>query len=719
MRVRATRLSATGGNASALRPLTIGQLLPAGAGRVAAIYTDPAKPSWSEVIEQNRKALGPELAVNPTLPPTVTQNGEWLVFTNVPGSTLVMFEVGTVPDAGGAWLVDLDVQQVTVGGVRTVIYGPGELPVRAYVGTYRTQNGRYFESPARLTGSGSGTSNRITLQSAAGSLSSLRVRVSVRQIADWSQLVLFNDSMGVDPVFDPREAKGLGLLLDRSFGLERGPELVTNGSFDTATGWVIPPAGTLGTIAGGTLSFARPADSSSNTGAAFGPAAAVVGRTYHVRFDVVSGSGNILVNEVASVPATSGPKSVYITAVNTTAFSVRGFAGMSATIDNVSVREIPGNHRQQPTAAARGEFSARYNLLASSQCLGATWGAIGSGTKTDISANVLGGAITGGVRQASNGADWHRLENLTSVTLTAGMSYRLRFYMAPGTSGLYRCTIRNSSSAETMVRGPFAGAPVTSSSAGPAVDVSVVQVEPDLWVATFDFVPSTTGAHTFSIGPWSNTTGLDIIAYGGDIRLTADAIPSLPEYQAVRSPTDYDTEGFPVYHRSLTDDWSFFDIDPNGASQAYIFWAGRKRVDITAIIMESSVNSTTGVGAFAVVQLANGVVARSGGSIPGPSATVPNTAPNRLAFSKRASISEDILDVYSGKTRVSQNSADQGSGAYQPYRVFCGARGGTALFQATETFAPETVLLMQTGDDLGSAFARLQDGYAKAAGVQP
>jgi hypothetical protein len=706
MRMRATRTSATGCNARK-RALTIGQLLPAGLGRVAFIGTDPNDPSWNEVYRQNRKALGPERVPQSAylsstgwqLSPGVTITGERAVATAAAQFGIAGYYQTVVP--GQTYFVTTIVDSVAAGSVRPVLLGGTQVS-----GTTRTAPGVYFEVLRSVTGN-----DRFAVQFNGAGSNTATARVFAQEIADWSQIVLFNDLNGTEPIFDVREQKGLGLLLDRSFGLVRGPERVTNGTFDAnVAGWTPQNANAPVWVAG-----QMSVTTTLGGGGEWQDVPVTAGQWYEVTsawslalaasLRVFDGAN--FTTTLAQTSDIAGPVARAGLWVRPTGSVIRVYLRSSGNgeqrFDNISVREVPGNHRQQPTAAARGEFSARYNMLTATEDFAdPAW------IRTS-SAPGLVPTVTRDHGLAPNG-----INTADRLQMDGG---------APGGNGLSQ--IRQS------YLGAVVGHPVVwslwmRSLAGPVAvslfaDQAVTSVTvTETWQRFTLPTNATSASGEVRIAKrdiWGTSGVADLLVWGAQVRLGADTAGTLPEYQAVRSPTDYDTVGFQIEYRSITDDSSFFDINPGGATQAYVFWAGRKLVDTTAIIMEASVNSTTGQGSFAVVQLAGSIQGRSGGSIPGASASAPNTAPNRLAFSMRSSIGQDILDVYSGKTRTSQNTADQGTGPYLPYRVFCGARAGTSLFQSTETFAPETVILLQSGDDLGATFARLQTAYSKAAGV--
>jgi hypothetical protein len=122
-----------------------------------------------------------------------------------------------------------------------------------------------------------------------------------------------------------------------------GPELVDNSGFDTGdlTGW--GGSATYQEVSGnGTAFIQRSADSTVNTSIElYGD---TTGKVLHVTFDVVQGSGDLLINEVETVTATSGQSYSFVIVTtaqnNALVFRARCYAGGSANIDNISVREI-------------------------------------------------------------------------------------------------------------------------------------------------------------------------------------------------------------------------------------------------------------------------------------------------------------------------------------------------------------------------------------------
>ena len=194
---------------------------------------------------------------------------------------------------------------------------------------------------------------------------------------------MFQDVAGTTPVTTPSQT--VALLLDKSQGLVLGPQLVTNGDFSNGiTGWqAFSGATTIAdvsqtlqqTVASGTAAASRPVSGF----------ATVVGRTYRLSYDVVevgAGATNAkcyvgttsggTTNGVEGTPrSTAGSVTTHFLAAATTYFLTtehQGAVGTFTRFDNISVRELPGNHATQATAASRPTYgivpyTGRRNLL--------------------------------------------------------------------------------------------------------------------------------------------------------------------------------------------------------------------------------------------------------------------------------------------------------------------------------------------------------------------
>ncbi len=226
---------------------------------------------------------------------------------------------------------------------------------------------------------------------------------------------LFQDAAGTTPVTTP--AQPVGLVLDKSQGLVLGPELVTNGTFDTnTTGWEAV-AGTIAAVSGRLrVSYGTP-----NPFARQG-VSCVIGQTYLLtgKYFGVSettriyvGDSNTGANPQGIVDFTGdGSATVRFRATAATMWIIA--SGRSLTtgefveFDNISVKLLPGNHATQSTAASRPTYGVvpkggRRNLLLATDTMATqsatvtaaahTLSFTGTGTVTLTGASIAGPLI--------------------------------------------------------------------------------------------------------------------------------------------------------------------------------------------------------------------------------------------------------------------------------------------------------------------------------------
>lgn len=163
---------------------------------------------------------------------------------------------------------------------------------------------------------------------------------------------MFQDTAGTVPV--TAAGQSVAMVLDKSKGLVLGPELVTNGAFDTDTAWTKGPGWV---IAGGVASITSSAATNAIT-----QTLGVTGKTYQITYTVVSIStqgfrsfagGNS--GTLRSAPGTYTELVVCGSSNNLIGVAASA-AGTTGSIDNISVRELPGNHATQTTAGARPTY---------------------------------------------------------------------------------------------------------------------------------------------------------------------------------------------------------------------------------------------------------------------------------------------------------------------------------------------------------------------------
>jgi hypothetical protein len=211
-------------------------------------------------------------------------------------------------------------------------------------------------------------SNYSTVAGTTATLRSLSFR---RLLVDNPRL--FTDNIGTTPITALEQT--VGLILDKSKGLELGPDLVVNGSFDTDTsGWaLLQPTVTAMEVVDGRLWFRNTSGVATSNSTVTQTFPTVANRWYQVTGDVeaITSICRVQVGTYRQEVPTGGVRRVNFmflaagptSSVNLDLASIVAWSTGSAYFDNISVRELPGHHLSQATATARGRLSARYNQL--------------------------------------------------------------------------------------------------------------------------------------------------------------------------------------------------------------------------------------------------------------------------------------------------------------------------------------------------------------------
>ncbi|WP_434286318.1 phage head spike fiber domain-containing protein [Celeribacter sp. SCSIO 80788] len=154
------------------------------------------------------------------------------------------------------------------------------------------------------------------------------------------------------------------------------------------------------------------------------------------------------------------------------------------------------------------------NLLTYATASATTGWTASSATVTDLDLDALG--VFPGVKIASNGAVWNRLNHTATPNVTSGVSYHLQAFFKFGTSGKLRPTLVNVSGAtETRVDVAVSGNTNALSAAGALSNVTIAAIgSGGVYQLDATFVPNFTGALNIGFGPASAVSGQDVVLLG-------------------------------------------------------------------------------------------------------------------------------------------------------------------------------------------------------------
>jgi hypothetical protein len=509
---------------------------------------------------------------------------------------------------------------------------------------------------------------------------------------------LFQDSAGTTPVTAMEQP--VGLQLDLSKGLVLGPELVVNGDFSNGTtGWSTWNTNAQISVASGQMTVTQPVGGNQvgvgNTVAY----TTVVGRSYVVSLDVilVVGStppqirigdfnGSASINGLLS--AGTGRRYFYFRANTTSTFvnvATSALAGDLVTFDNISVRELPGNHRFQTTSANRPVVSARVNLLTKTEEFNDAAWTKSQATVTANATTAPNGTLTADKMIEASGSVSPLI--YPSVGTLPAAVYVQSVYAKAAERSVFTLSFNNQLTNGKCVFDLSAG--TFTLTTGSRVASASIEAAENGWYRCVITSNSISGLlPLLLIGDGSTYTGngtSGVFIWGADLRV-ANVGVNLPAYQRVNTSTDYDSTGFPIY------------IKPNGSNQfmqtnsinfsstdKMTVWQGvRKLSDAQSAIAELSVNVNANNGSFGLFTgfpvLANYQFYSRGTSAPAGGSSIAITSPTTNVLTGLGDISGDLMTLRVNGAQVATNTSDQGTGNYGNYPAYFYARAGTSLF---------------------------------------
>jgi hypothetical protein len=491
---------------------------------------------------------------------------------------------------------------------------------------------------------------------------------------------LFQDNLGQLPVYAVEQP--IGLALDMRFGGLRGPQIVTNGGFDTAAGWTL---GAGWSISGGKATVTGNAAASNLTWSA-GIAAPVNGEFYEVKFDYVSTTGRVRFNPVAgnATPlAASGSSGTYRAIValaggDPSLIVQAPDIGSTISIDNVSVQRVYGYHLTQATVGDRPVMDGRTNRLTQTENLADNiWVKSNAGTGTVPVVTNNFGVAPDGTTTAT------RLQMSTGGGNTTGDISRIYYPLVSTVGAFYTESVwlkTNDGSTKTI---SFRD----DNSITKNVNITVTGV----WQK---FQPTNQAANNTQVnamGLWvrgnvGTDLSVDLLVWHPHAERTNSATQHGSYQRVGATAADYDGTGFPKGARfNGVNSWMSGLLDLSASDKVVASVAMRRDSDATtAVVVELGTNSASVAGTFAVfapsANATAGVGFRAMGSASSLaiSAAAP-AAPANTILSGVLDMAAPLMALRRDGVQAASDTTTRGAGNLANQTLYVGRRGGTSL----------------------------------------
>jgi hypothetical protein len=502
---------------------------------------------------------------------------------------------------------------------------------------------------------------------------------------------LYQDSAGA--TVSAAAGDPVGLILDTSRGgLDSlGSELVTNGGLSDATGWTLagasPPS-----ITGGQAVW------SASTGEIQWASSLVAGRWYRLECDLTSYTSGTLAfrdgttnTTIATTGATLGKKTFLVLA---TSNQIRFIAFSSATlaIDNISIREIPGNHASQTTSGsrpllARTPDGGRRNLLTYSEQFDVT-----SGGWTKNAATVTANSTTApdGTATADTITATAAFGNFNQVSSQASTTFTMSIYAKKNGFDQIELGITNNNAYGNGFAARFdltTGLYVSQRTFGTGYTLTGYSIA-DAGSGWYRITCSGTISVAAAPCGWAGLTasavnGSTVFVWGAQLETGS----SVTAYQKVDLTSDVTESG-------KRDCWGLlFDGSDDSLVTASVDFSATDKMTVMA-----GVRKNVDTARATVCELTASIASNNGGF----HLTAPNAASDTFAFeSKGTSLTDAVATgiaapatrVLTGIGNIAGDSAslrvngavadtdtgDQGTGNYANAAVFIGSRGGSSF----------------------------------------
>lgn len=496
------------------------------------------------------------------------------------------------------------------------------------------------------------------------------------------------------PVTTPGDS--VWLMLDKSRGTALGPDLVVNGGFSSSANWI--------TQAGWSIAGDKASASASNTAVYQGLVGTVNGAWYRVTFtvsDYVSGSVSVVLRG-GQTPSVSS-NGTFTALVGPTSGSdancyVAAASNFTGSIDNISVKELPGNHATQPTTASqpiygivpaggrRNSFTysedfsdaiyTKNNLLAfgSGSTVNATVAPDGT-TTADLITPTTGTALTGVDQYYNNTAS---AAHTLSVYVKANGANFVQLLWNLGLSSNFANFDITAGTAGAVTAGTYTDATITPQ----GNDWFRCTITSTLAVANqrvyINIIPATNSARAAAY-TGNGTSGIYI--WGAQLELGTTATP----YQRVTTQYDVTEAGVAslgyLFFDGSGDFMSTGTITP-GTDKAQVFTGVQKLTSggFQAVV-ELSANPDGSNGVVGLLYSGSTTVYAQSKGTNYVQAYSPEPVPNGTTsvLTAQSDISGPSVSLRSAGVQVVLNTASQGTGNYLAYPLYIGRRGGASL----------------------------------------
>tara|TARA_R110000787_G_scaffold75718_1_gene167451 strand:+ start:364 stop:2508 length:2145 start_codon:yes stop_codon:yes gene_type:complete len=469
-----------------------------------------------------------------------------------------------------------------------------------------------------------------------------------------------------------------------------GPELVTNGTFETDTVWT---KGAGWTISGGSAIFGG-TGSASGLNQAIGLAA---GRAYEISGTITSYTTGAVTIRLTGGSTVTGPaffaaggfRCVLIAVAGNVDIQLFGSATAVLSVDNITVKEIPGYHATQATASKRPiygihPFGGRRNLLTYSEAFNdAVW------TKLNATINAFGEFTD----DATSGQHYIRYDVTKAAAAT---QYTLFFDVKAGSRNFCYLQAQEGGNFCRQYFNVLTGTVGTGASSGLTLNsASVDAIGAGVFRCKMTF---TTGTATTLLNYCMSANADNSASYAGagDIALTIsksqlETAATATAYQKVVSQYEVTETGVPSVHYlafdGVDDAMATPSIDFTATDEMSVFAGVRKLSDAAGgVLCELSASSGLNDGTIGLLAPRNAASATYGYNSKGTLAAA--------FFDTAASYSSPITNILTAQSKIAtdtatlgvngasdgSSAADQGTGNMGNFPLYIGARNLLSLY---------------------------------------